>query len=420
MTEPILRTIAAAEVRGAAPTPIDPETRRAAAEIVERVRRDGEPALRQYMERFDGRDAGAPLVLPREEIEGALEEIDGATRACLARVNDRIGAFAREQVRALQTITTPVPGGRAGHTVAPVASAGCYAPGGRYPLPSSVLMTAATAKAAGTRRVVVATPAAEPVVLAAAAIAGADEVLVAGGAHAVAALAYGAGDALRRVDLIVGPGNKWVTAAKQIVFGDVGIDLPAGPSELVVVADDSATPSLVAADLIAQAEHDPDARAVLVALDGSIVRRVDRELAAQLQDLPTAAVARRALRSGFAVVAAGEAEAARAVDDLAPEHLQLSIRDPRAFAARLAHYGAAFFGERSAEVFGDYGAGPNHVLPTGGAARFSGGLSALNFLRVRTWLELDETVELADDCATLAGLERLAGHERAARLRARG
>ena len=418
MTDSILRVVAAGDVLGAAPSPIDRETRRAAEEIVEHVRTKGERAVREYAERFDGRAPNAPLVLARETLERALEEIDGETRACLERVAERIRAFARQQVAALQNLRTCVPGGCAGHDVVPVASAGCYAPGGRYPLPSSVLMTVAPAKAAGVDRVVVATPAPEPVVLAAGAIAGADELIVAGGAHAIAALAYGAGDALRRVDMVVGPGNKWVTAAKQIVFGDVGIDLPAGPSELVVVADDSATPALVAADMIAQAEHDTDARAVLIALDEGIVPQVDRELRTQLESLATADVARVALRSGFVVVVENLAQAGRAVDALAPEHLQLSMRDPRAFAAGLDHYGAAFLGERSAEVFGDYGAGPNHVLPTGGAARFSGGLSALTFLRVRTWLEVDDARELAEDCAALARLERLMGHERAARMRA--
>jgi phosphoribosyl-ATP pyrophosphohydrolase/phosphoribosyl-AMP cyclohydrolase/histidinol dehydrogenase len=219
------------------------------------------------------------------------------------------------------------------------------------------------------------------------------------------------------VDVIVGPGNRWVTAAKQLVFGDVGIDLPAGPSELLVVADSSASPDLIAADLLAQAEHDPDARPALVTLDAALIPEVERCLARRLDALGTRDVAAASLASGFVTVAADEAAAARAVNELAPEHLQLFVREPLAFLGRLDHYGGAFLGERSAEVFGDYGVGPNHVLPTGGAARYSGGLSALTFLRVRTWLSIDDPGAVAADCAALADLEGLEGHGAAARAR---
>ncbi|MEO6461485.1 MAG: histidinol dehydrogenase, partial [Candidatus Eisenbacteria bacterium] len=218
----------------------------------------------------------------------------------------------------------------------------------------------------------------------------------------------------------VGPGSRWVTAAKQLVAGQVTIDMLAGPSELVVLADDSADPALVAADLLAQAEHDPEALPVLVSLSRALPARVERELLRQLATLPGADVARAALAHGFCLVAHDEDEAVAACDAIAPEHLELMVRAPTRIRSRLRHYGAAFIGAGSAEVFGDYGAGPNHVLPTGGAARGSGGLSVLTFLRVRTWLRLDarRAPGLVRDTAALARLEGLEGHARAAERRA--
>jgi phosphoribosyl-ATP pyrophosphohydrolase/phosphoribosyl-AMP cyclohydrolase/histidinol dehydrogenase len=289
-------------------------------------------------------------------------------------------------------------------------------------LPSSVLMGAVTARVAGVREVLVASPRPAPVTLAAAAIAGADALLAAGGAQAIAALAFGAGEAVPACDAVVGPGNVWVTAAKQLIAGGVAIDMLAGPSELVVLADDSADPRWIAADLLAQAEHDEHAVPVLVTLSPQLIDDVERELDRQLEGLPTAATARAALLGqGRAVLASSLDEAIAACDALAPEHLQLMLRDTAAVAPRLSHYGALFIGAASAEVLGDYGAGPNHVLPTGGTARSTGGLSVFTFLRVRTWLELERGPELralAADAAALARLEGLQAHARAADLRA--
>src|SRR5205823_6101657 len=222
--------------------------------------------------------------------------------------------------------------------IAPVERAGCYAPGGRYPLPSSVLMTAVTARVAGVRDVWVASPKPQALSLAAAAIAGADGLVAAGGAHAIAALAYGAGPIAPR-DVIVGPGNRYVTAAKHLVSGAVAIDLLAGPSELTVFADDTADPGSVAADLLAQAEHDPDAVPTLVTLDPTLPDRVEAELAHQLSDLPTAETARAALANGGVIVVASLDDGVAACDAIAPEHLQLELREAAAVAPRLAHYG---------------------------------------------------------------------------------
>jgi histidinol dehydrogenase len=397
----------------------DRETLAAAASIVAAVRERGEAALREYAQRFGDVLPGAPLYHGRAELARALAGLAAEDRPRLERVAARIRAFAEAQRRALCPVSVSVPGGVAEHHIAPVERAGCYAPGGRYPLPSSVLMTAVTARVAGVHDVWVASPKPQPLTLAAAAVAGAEGVLAAGGAQAIAALAYGAGPIAPR-DVIVGPGNRFVAAAKQLVARTVAIDMLAGPSELTIFADDSADPATVAADLLAQAEHDPEAVPVLVTLDPALVERVEQELACQLGDLPTGDVARAALANGGVIVVASLAEGIAACDAIAPEHLQLDLRDAEAVAPRLAHYGALFVGGGSPEVLGDYGAGPNHVLPTGGTARFSGGLSVYTFLRVRTWLRIDDynaAQSLVEDAVWFGRAEGLEAHARAAERR---
>jgi phosphoribosyl-ATP pyrophosphohydrolase/phosphoribosyl-AMP cyclohydrolase/histidinol dehydrogenase len=415
----LLRTIAPDEVPELRRDPVDADAHATALEIVRDVRERGEAALREHAEKFGDIEPGAPLLVPRAKLEEALEDIDEDDRTLLERTADRIRSFAEAQRLSLKPVEVDVPGGRAGHIVAPVDRAGCYAPGGRFPLPSSVLMTAVTARAAGVQEVWVASPRPAPVTLAAAAISGATGLLAAGGAQAIAALAFGAGD-IQPCDAVVGPGNRFVTAAKQIVSGRVAIDMLAGPSELVVCADGSAEPAIVAADLLAQAEHDPDALPVLVTTDEQLIRDVNDELEAQLDGLSTAGTASAALQNGYAVLVPDVDTARRVCDRLAPEHLELHIDDAETEAWRFDHYGGLFIGPGAAEVLGDYGAGPNHTLPTGGTARHTGGLSVLDFLRVRTWLSIDDptaAAPLVRDAERLADLEGLAAHARAARWR---
>ncbi len=415
----MLRRLDASEVPSLRRDPVDPQTLAAAAAIVADVRAEGEAGLRRHAERLGDLLADAPLVLERPALVAARDALPPEQRAVLERTAARIRSFAEAQRAAVATIDVPIPGGRAGHTVAPVERAGCYAPGGRFPLPSSVLMTAVTARVAGVQQVWVASPRPAPITLAAAAIAEADAVLTVGGAQAIAALAYGAGP-VPPVDVIVGPGNRWVTAAKQLVTGRVGIDMLAGPSELLVLADEAADPATVAADLLAQAEHDPDAIPILVTTSEALAAAVDHALDAQLGVLPTAAIARQAVAAGFAVICDSLDAAVAVCDRLAPEHLEVLVADPDSVAPRLAHYGALFIGAGSAEVLGDYGAGPNHVLPTGGTARFTGGLSVLDFVRVRTWMRLDDPAaasQVVDDAVALARLEGLEGHARSAERR---
>jgi len=417
-----LRRIAIEEVPEARVALPGEATTREAGRIVEDVRARGEEALREHAERLGDLGPHDRLTWDRQSLDRARDAVEPAARAVLERAAESIGHFAAAQRESLREVRVAIPGGWAGHSMAPVASAGCYAPGGRFPLPSSVLMTVVTARAAGVSSVWVASPRPSPVTLAAASIAGADGLLAAGGAHAIAALAFGAGP-VPRCDLIAGPGNRWVTAAKRIVAGEVGVDLVAGPSELVVLADLSADAELIAADLLAQAEHDPDAVPILVTPDPQLAARVEAVVEARLPRLATAATAAAALANGGIVLVPTIEAGIEVCNRLAPEHLEVITREPNAIAARLVHYGALFLGRGAGEVLGDYGAGPNHVLPTGGAARFSGGLSVFTFLRVRTWMQIDDldaARPLLRDTAHLARLEGLDGHAQAAEARLAG
>ena len=405
--------------------------------IVAAVRDEGLPALLKYRDLFDTQTKDSPLIYERIDLERSLDFVDKRTLDLLQNVAARVRLFATAQLACLTNLDIQVPGGRAGHRITPLSTAGCYAPGGRYPLPSSILMTVIPAVVAGVNSIWVATPDASPVSLAAAYIAGAQYLVSAGGAHAVAAMAYGAGP-VPPCDVIVGPGNKYVTAAKRIVSGDVRIDMLAGPSELVVLADSSSNPEWIAADLIAQAEHDPDALPILISTDAGVIERVEGFLGSQLQSLSTSEIARTALSRGGALQASSRQELAAWCNELVPEHVQICTTDPQDIADSLTDYGALFIGNESAEVFGDYGIGPNHTLPTHGAGRRSGGLSVFDFVKVQTWLQMEggtaiddtnsnktRTEDLNDnefdricvDSAQFASLEGLRGHEAAALLR---
>lgn len=408
-----LRRLEPSEVRASRVEPVEPEALAAVVPILEEVEREGMVAVRRYAERFGDLRPGERVVLGPAELKEALDSLPADDRGVLERAAARIRRFAEAQRDALGAVEVPVDGGVASARLQPMRRAGCYAPGGRFPLPSSVLMTAVTARVAGVQEVWVASPRPTTVTLAAAALAGADGFLAVGGAQAIAALAFGAGD-VPPCDVLCGPGNRYVNAAKQALAGRVAIDVPAGPSEILVIAD-QADPEVVAADLLAQAEHDPDARVTLLAVEAGQIEAVDSALREQLAELPTRSTAEIALcRGGRAIVAESWDEVVSIANLLAPEHLELQGLGAEAIAPRLTEYGALFIGEGAAEVFGDYGVGPNHVLPTSGAARSFGGLSVLSFLRVQTQLALKPTAELRDDCARLARLEGLEAHARAA------
>ena len=393
---------------------IDRETMAIAQGIVDDVKASGMSAVRKYAEQFGERTPGQPVWIGSAELKAASERIEPSDLEMLQRVAKRIRSFAEAQLGALQALDVEVPGGRAGHTIEPIARIGCYAPAGRFPLPSTVLMTAVTARTSGSEVVYVATPNPSDIMLAAAWVAGADEVAAVGGAHAIALMAHGDEDH-EPCDLICGPGSRWVTAAKKIVSGDCGIDMLAGPSELVIIADEQANPETVAADLLAQAEHDVDARPMLVVTGSDFASQVTEALEQQLNTLETAEVAKVALSKSAIVVANDLEEAIEIGNRLAPEHLELHCQNAEEVAEKIRHAGCVFVGHDSAEVFGDYGVGPNHTLPTAGTARWSAGLNVFTFLRVRTWLRLQQAPQaLIDDTARLAELEGLHGHRNAA------
>mgnify|MGYP002777208058 CR=1 FL=1 len=429
----------------------DRETAEKARAIMEAVRLGGEAALAGYAAALDG-NAGRLWYGP-DDFSAALDGMPAAERRALEAAADRIRAFARAQLSSLSALSMPVPGGMAGHDIVPIERVGCYAPGGRFPLPSSVLMTAVPARVAGVADLAVACPRPSAAILAACALAGADRLLAAGGAQAIAAFAYGAGPLSPR-DLVVGPGNRYVAAAKLLAQAVIKTDAPAGPSELLILADDSADPTALAWDLLAQAEHDPDALACLATGSERLARDVEDALSRALGELKAAAPgnadnAERALASSWlylaraedapaaggrgagglgATAAPGELSMveralAEAADRFCPEHLELALAAPDRLRPLLRHAGALFLGADSAEAFGDYGAGPNHALPTAGRSRSSGGLSVFDFVRIRTWLRLDELdglAPLAADSATLARLEGLEAHARSAEARAGG
>jgi len=413
-----LKLKALSELKTLQREPVDEETYSAAVEIVERVRTGGRQVLLEEAVRLGDMSPGQEIIYDRAALEAAVDQLEAPDRGVLERTAQRIETFAKAQRDQLSDLEMAIPGGAAGHTFAPVESAGCYAPGGRFSLPSSVLMTAVTARAAGVKHVLVASPKPSTVTLAAAGIAGADSLIALGGAQVIGAMAFGV-EGVDACDVIVGPGNRWVTAAKRYVWGYVGIDMLAGPSELVVWADETANAEVIAADLIAQAEHDTDALPVLVTTSRDLAVKVNSALEQQLHSLPTAETARTALAAGYAVLVDSVEEAADACNRLAPEHLEVLVGDLKDAASRLNHYGGLFLGSGAAEVFGDYGVGPNHVLPTGGNARFAAGLSVLTFLRMRTWISSETALEenVIRDTAALARLEGLEGHARAAEAR---
>ena len=395
--------------------PVELETLRLAAAIVEDVRLRGELSLREHAERLGDLKPGEEMVLDRSRLKQTLTSLPDDTRGVLERVTGRIRSFAQAQRDSLKDVDIEVSGGRAGNRWIPVSTAGAYAPGGRYPLPSSVLMTVIPARVAGVESVWVASPRPTPVTAAAAAVAGADGLLALGGAQAIAALAFGT--VSPACDLVVGPGNRWVTAAKKHLYGEIGIDGLAGPSEILVIADDAADPVMVSADLLAQAEHDDDAVPMLITTSQTLADDVEEALGFQLSDLPTSVTASRALENGFCLVVGSLHEAISMSNRIAPEHLALHVDDPSLVVEGLRSYGSLFIGGLTAEAFADYGVGPNHVLPTGGGARYQSGLSVLTFLRAPTWSAIGDPGQLVDDTILLARLEGLEAHARAAQIR---
>ena len=395
----------------------------AVRQIIDTVRADGDDALRAYSLKFDRADlAELGIAVSREDIEQAYAAADAETVEALKFARDRIHAHHRRQRPQDDRYTDPI-GVELGSRWTAIESVGLYVPGGTASYPSSVLMNAVPAKVAGVDRIVICVPAPSgiinPLVLVAADLAGVSEIYRVGGAHAVAALAYGTAT-IKPVVKIVGPGNAYVAAAKRQVFGTVGIDMIAGPSEVLIVADGANDPDWIAADLLAQAEHDAAAQSILITDDAGFARAVEAAVERQLQLLPRAETAAASWRDFGAVILVKRiADAPPLVDRIAAEHLELAIDDAEAFLGRIRNAGAVFLGRHTPEVIGDYVGGSNHVLPTARSARFSSGLSVLDFMKRTSILKLgpDQLRQLAPAAIALAKAEGLEAHGRSVAIR---
>ncbi len=392
--------------------------------IIAQVRRRGDAALLEFTRQFDGVTAGSvtELEIPKRDLDAALAALDAQQAGALREAAARVRRYHERQLSQSWQYEEP-DGSVLGQRVTPLERAGLYVPGGKAAYPSSVLMNAIPAKVAGVAELVMVTPtpggSRNPLVLAAAALAGVDRVITIGGAQAVAALAYGT-ESVPCVDKIVGPGNVYVAAAKRQVFGQVGIDMIAGPSEILVIGDGSTPADWVAMDLFSQAEHDEAAQAILVSPDSAYLDAVQASVARQLPDMPRREVISASLAARGALIETRDLEeACEIANRVAPEHLELSVAEPQAWLGRLRHAGAIFLGRWSSEALGDYCAGPNHVLPTSGTARFSSPLGVYDFQKRSSLIGIsrDGAARLGRVASVLARGEGLQAHARSAEYR---
>lgn len=410
-------------------TPADTRALRdTVSDIIDQVCTRGDEALKEYNLKFDQCSRDSLRVSP-EEIRDAYSQLDSQELDDMKTALGNIQAFAQAQRETLSELEdfSPMPGIHLGHRILPVRSCCCYVPGGSYPLYSTALMLAAPAKTAGVPRVTACSPVVKstgrihPKTLAAMDLAGVDEIYAVGGAQAIAAFSYGTKQ-IAPVDLIVGPGNQYVTEAKRQCYGQVGIDFVAGPSEVLILADHTAQADTAAADLLAQSEHDPNAKGILVTTDEALGLAVINAVEKQLETLETAPIARQSWNTyGEVLLAASVQEAVDLANELAPEHLELTVEHPDEILPYLYNYGSLFIGGHTAEVFGDYASGTNHTLPTLGAARYTGGVWVGTFLKTCTHQSMTPKASqnLAPLVSRMAKGEGLAGHAQAALIRGR-
>lgn len=387
----------------------------AVKEIIADVRQNGNSAVKKYSEKFDGIETDC-RELSEEEIENAVKSLDDEVLEALKFSVRNVEEFAKAQLGSVKNTMVQADGAILGHKIIPLEKVGCYIPGGNYPLPSTAIMTIVPAVVAGVKEIIAVSPKAKPVTVAAAKLAGATKIFNIGGVQAIAALAYGT-ETIDAVDKIVGPGNKYVATAKKIVYGDCGIDFVAGPSEVMVVADNSANPEFVAADLLAQCEHDKDARAYLLCFDMDFAVKVDECARKFLETLQTANIARVSYEKSTAYVVKDLQEAVEIANKKAPEHLELCLNEVENSVDLFRNYGSLFIGNYSAEVFGDYVSGTNHTLPTGRAARYTGGLSVFDYVKIQTFQKIENVEKFAKYASILAEQEGLFAHKLASDVR---
>ncbi|MFB6174633.1 MAG: histidinol dehydrogenase [Candidatus Nanohalobium sp.] len=390
--------------------------------VIQEVREEGLEAVRKYTEMFDGVEV-EEFEVTGEEKRKAVQSLTEEEKSAIEASIERIERFHREQRPSDWNKEFPE-GFEAGEAVRPVEKAGCYVPGGNYPLPSSALMTVVPARIAGVEEITVCTPPGEEgkanmYTVAAAEMAGADRIFKVGGIQAIAAMAFGTGE-FPGVDKMVGPGNKWVTEAKKQLYGEVGIDFLAGPSELLIISDGANDPEILAADLLSQAEHDTDSRTFLISLSREEIENTREEIEKQLKELETSDTASKSIEDNLETRKASDLEEAVEISDsIAPEHLELQVERPKQLLEKVRNAGTVFLGRRSVEALGDYTTGTNHVLPTGSSARFTGGLGVRDFVKIISWERQTEESfkELKDAAVTMSKIESLPGHTESIRKR---
>jgi len=402
---------------------LDRKVRKTVEDILDDVRKRGDAAIRDYSEKFD---QWAPKKLGKADIEVIVAKVSAQTIADIQFAQAQIRQFAEHQKAALRDVEVEtLPGVKLGHRNIPVESVGCYVPGGRYPMVASAHMSIVTARTAGVSRIVACTPpnqgAPHAETIAAMALGGADEIWVLGGIQAIAAMGIGT-ESIKRVDMLCGPGNAYVAEAKRQLFGRVGIDLLAGPTEILVIADESADVEMIATDLLGQAEHGPTSPAICITTSRRIAESLEAEMQRQLKVLPTADVAGVAWRDyGEIILVSSKEEAVKEADRVAAEHVEVLTKEPRYFLDHMRNYGALFLGPETNVSYGDKVIGTNHTLPTLGAARYTGGLWVGKFLKTCTYQEItpQAAVKVGEYCSRLCAIERFWGHKEQADLRLR-
>jgi len=395
--------------------------------IIKEIRQKGDEALKKFTILYDDVSLD-DFRVSQQEIKRAEKKVDSSLKKAMAQAAENLKVMSRSQLNSLKNLKLKIkPGVIAEQKIIPINRVGIYVPGGRYPLFSSLLMAAIPARLAGVKEVIVCSPPSfegslHPVLLYAARLSRVDEIYKLGGAQAVAAMALGT-ESIKKVDKIVGPGNLYVTAAKKELFGQAGIDFIAGPTELLIIADEKANPAFIAADLIAQAEHDLRARPVLITTEIALAKKVNKEIEEQLKRVSTRETAKRSLaKNGIIIIVKKLEEAIALANRMAPEHLAVFFEKPEQIIDKLLNYGSLFVGEYTSEVLGDYSSGLNHILPTNSASRYTGGLSVRDFLKFQTVLRVSKKglSEIGPATRQLAEAEGLEGHANSIKIRLKG
>ena len=396
------------------------ENLKSAVEIIEDIKNNGDDAIIKYCKQFgDGDFTNAnDFLVSDKEIDEAFNLTSEKTVSTLKKCIENVKNFAQEQLKCIKNLDLNINGSHLGHRIIPIEKVLCYVPGGNYPLPSSAIMTTIPAKVAGVKEICLTSPRIKPQTIVAAKLSGADKIYKLGGVQAISAFAYGT-KSINSVDKIVGPGNKYVTFAKKYVYGKCSIDFLAGPSEVLVIADDNQDPKLVSADILAQCEHDRDARGYLICFSEDFAQKVIDSAKKQLETLETKDIAQVSFEKSVAIVVKNFEEAIKISNIRAPEHLELMFDGADKITDKFTNYGSLFIGSNCAEVFGDYCSGTNHVLPTNSAARYTGGLSVFDFIKIQTYQMISKNYsqELSALASELAAQEGLMGHKLASDLR---